>query len=437
MSSGLRLSRDSEQPLTSHLDELTGRAGLLLFALMTSSLLWMWWIDDVLAQYLQLLSPCSIDDCLSVYAPAEWVAMRWLSIVLLGLVSIIPIICWQALSFAKPGLLPRERRWLGFFIILGGASGMLLIALTMAWLLPYLMQVGHEAGATAGVVASYDAVEMLRLSLAVAVVEVVVLLALMASILAGMTGLMSKSNSTWWRWRLHGISLLLIWAAIPSHLTGVRLLTMIVSSTLLEASILPFTSSLFESRILPHGEGILDSEAGLRRMAVVSCMCAGACSLDAGPSLPESMASHHARALCLSADERDELIEEAKYQRWTDILITGCDSSPLPEHLRQSMEALSVRMRGLSLLDVAASRPDGSIDHIDLELALAAMSDPWPNNRIAERVLNVEIDGPLHIAEAFPWGLVLDSSSRFARTEVSNFAEMSKDVILHSIPQNT
>ena len=165
-------------------------------------------------------------------------------------------------------------------------------------------------------------------------------------------------------------------------------------------------------------------------------MCAGACSLDAGPSLPESMASHHARALCLSADERDELIEEAKYQRWTDILITGCDSSPLPEHLQQSMEALSVRMRGLSLLDVAASRPDGSIDHIDLELALAAMSDPWPNNRIAERVLNVEIDGPLHIAEAFPWGLVLDSSSRFARTEVSNFADMNKDVILHSVPKN-
>ncbi|MDP7203279.1 MAG: twin-arginine translocase subunit TatC [Candidatus Poseidoniaceae archaeon] len=436
MTTGLRLSGDSDQPMSSHLDELTGRAGLLLFALMSSSLLWMWWIDDVLAQYLQLLSPCSIEECLSVYAPAEWVAMRWLSIVLLGLVSIIPIICWQALSFAKPGLLPRERRWLGFFIILGGGCGMLLIAMTMAWLLPYLMLIGHESGATAGVVASYDAVEMLRLSLAVAAVELVVLLALMASILAGVTGLMSESNVTWWRWRLHGISLFLIWAAIPSHLTGVRLLTMIVSSTMLEASILPFTSSLFVSRALPPGEGILDAEGGLRRMAVVSCMCAGACQLDAGAWLPESMASHQANALCLSADERDELIEEARFQRWTDILITGCDSTPLPEHLQQSMDALSVRLRGLSLLDIVASRPDGRIDHLDLELALATVSDPWPQNRVSARVLDVVIDGPLHIAESFPWGLVLESGSRFARTDVLPFEETGADVILHLGPQN-
>ena len=436
MATGLRLSGDSERPISSHLDELTGRAGLLLFALMAASLLWMWWIDDVLGKYLQLLSPCSIDECLSVYAPAEWVAMRWLSIILLGLVSIIPIICWQALSFARPGLLPRERRWLGFFIILGGGTGMLLIVMTMAWLLPYLMLVGHESGATAGVGASYDAVEMLRLSLAVAAVEMVVMLALMASILAGFTGLMSKSNVTWWRWRLHGISLLLIWAVIPSHLTGVRLLTMIASSTLLEGSILPFTSSVFGSRVLPHGEGILDSEGGLRRIAVVSCMCAGACPLDAGPWLPESMASHHVGALCLSADERDELIEEARSQRWTDILITGCDSTPLPEHLLQSMDALSVKLRGLSLLDIAASRPDGRIDNIDLELALAAISDPWPQNRVAARVLDIDVDGPLHIAETFPWGLVLESGSRFARTEVGPFSDVGDDVILHHRLQN-
>jgi hypothetical protein len=148
------------------------------------------------------------------------------------------------------------------------------------------------------------------------------------------------------------------------------------------------------------------------------------------------MASHHVGALCLSADERDELIEEARSQRWTDILITGCDSTPLPEHLLQSMDALSVKLRGLSLLDIAASRPDGRIDNIDLELALAAISDPWPQNRVAARVLDIDVDGPKHIAETFPWGLVLESGSRFARTEVGPFSDVGDDVILHHRLQN-
>jgi len=158
----------------------------------------------------------------------------------------------------------------------------------------------------------------------------------------------------------------------------------------------------------------MDSEGTLRRIAVVSCACAGACAKDFSTITPNLMATSSANALCLNPHERNDLLASAKIQRLTDIIITGCDGSPLPEHMQQSLDSLSIKLRGLSLLNIAAARPDGELREVDFHLALASMVDPWPTSGQKERIMEVGFDGNLTLSVEFPWGLVLHPNDAFA-----------------------
>ena len=158
----------------------------------------------------------------------------------------------------------------------------------------------------------------------------------------------------------------------------------------------------------------MDSEGSLRRIAVVSCACAGACAKDFSTITPNLMATSSATALCLNANERNDLLASAKIQRLTDIIITGCDASPLPEHMERSLDSLSIKLRGLSLLDIAAARPDGKLRDVDFQLALASLVDPWPESGQKERIMEVGFDGNLTLSDELPWGLVLHPNDAFA-----------------------
>ena len=125
----------------------------------------------------------------------------------------------------------------------------------------------------------------------------VFILALLASLIAGMTGLLNTATLNWWRWRLHGISLLLIWALLPADLVGPRMLLMLISVIALEVSFLPFSSALQGDQILPAGDGILDSQAALRRIAIVDCSCSGACTITDQYAGSACMAKHTSQAL--------------------------------------------------------------------------------------------------------------------------------------------
>jgi Sec-independent protein secretion pathway component TatC len=414
MADGLSLAGDSVLPISSHLDELLNRLGLLLFALTVSSIIWIFFIDSVLAWYLIRISPCPVSECLSVFAPAEWVSLRWMSALLLGSITIIPLFCWQAINFTRPGMLPQERHWLSSTILIGGIVSISILLLTMLYLIPMVMLWAHQGSSESGVVATYDAVEILRISFAVLSVELIVLLAMMSALMAGVVGLLDANSLTWFRIRIHGFSLALVWLSIPSHLTGIRLLSIISCWLLVESCISPFKTRNMSSKNIPQGEGIMDSEGSLRRIAVVSCACAGACPKDFSTITPDLMATSSANALCLNAHERNDLLASAKIQRLTDLIITGCDGRPLPEHMKQSLDSLSIKLRGLSLLNIAAARPDGKLREVDFNLALASMVDPWPKSGQKERIMEVGFDGNLTLSVEFPWGLVLHPNDAFA-----------------------
>ena len=92
------LEQDKNRALQSHLDELTWRTTLLFSAVVILTLAWSYFVDDVLDGLLTMLKPCA-GDCLNVYDPAQWSAVRWLTA--LCWVSFRPCRCC---SFTLTGL---------------------------------------------------------------------------------------------------------------------------------------------------------------------------------------------------------------------------------------------------------------------------------------------------------------------------------------------
>jgi Sec-independent protein secretion pathway component TatC len=388
MTSSLRLARDRDTSVQVHLDEFASRGGLVLFTLVITAVLWWWNADIIITWYLSRLAPCHVESCLRVFDPSQWIATRWMLIMLLSLLVTLPVLAWQMVTFSSPGLLPKERIWMSRILFYLPIFAGLAIVLTLLYGLPALFAWGHEINISQGLTTRYDASELLLIAFTLAWIEGLLALAICAVLLGGITGLITTHTVGWWRIRVHGFALGLMWLMLPESLSGVRITVLIISALCIESSFAPFSSRHGLHMSLQSGRGILDSEGGLRRICIVDCRCAGACPSLAELQLPSGIGVHSAGGLCLSHDERDALLERARDERFTDVLISGCDASPLPFPLRDSFSILGTRLSGLNFLEFSSARSHPSpLQTLDLQLALAAMVDPWAESSIRTRQL--------------------------------------------------
>ncbi len=429
----LRLARDADTSAQSHLDEFAARSALILFALVLAGICWWLNSDALLSWYLTRLVPCEATECLRVFDPAQWIASRWMMILLLSCLVIMPLLAWQSVAFASVGLLPKEKVWMRRVFLYMPLVGGLVVMATLLYILPSIFAWGHSVNVGQGLATRYDAAEILSIAFTVAWLEMLVLFALCAIVFGGISGQINSHTITLWRIRIHGFTLGLMWLMMPEALSGTRLAIVLFSALLLEIAFAPF-SRLEGWRVsLAVGEGILDDEAALRRVCFVDCSCAGACPSLAQSQLPAGTASHTARALCLSSEERDTLLERIRAERFSDVLISGCDSTPLPFQFRDSMDILGINLRGLSLMEYEASRTIYSKNSsLEISLAIAALNNPWSLSRLRQRQYSILSENPLpnelYFSEAsgkIPWGLQLRQGVVF----LSGVGPLSENII--------
>ena len=133
------MEQDRRRPVQDHFDELTWRTTVLFASVALMTVVWSFAVDEVLAHLLGLLKPCA-GDCLNVYDPAQWSAVRWLSSLLLATFSCLPLAVFHVLGFSKPGLLPSEYTALRRWIVVLGSTMLVLSTLLMTRWLPVLYE---------------------------------------------------------------------------------------------------------------------------------------------------------------------------------------------------------------------------------------------------------------------------------------------------------
>ena len=388
------LEHDNQRSVQSHLDELTWRTTLVFASIALLTVVWSFTVDAFLEKVLNTLKPC-VGDCLNVYDPAQWSAVRWLTSLLLGIFSAIPLILFQVLQFSKPGLLPSEYRAFNRWLIL---TTLVLIAGTFFLIqegLPHLYRIGFEQHQLAGLAPQYSAVDMLLVAAYCIWAFLVVIATWNAIAMMGAFGVLNAETADYWRLRLYGVGSLLLMLSIPEH----------AASMLLPLLATYWTSSelighrWFTKTLAVHGVASvrLDSEGRRRRVAMADCSCEGA-NTHYGHAQVEGCSTVDVVSLCTNSDSRSKLLEHVIQSRITDIVITGCDGSPCSSAFHANMNRLEVAVHGLNLMSLQNIRVLSPHPELDVQSAFVTIPSLFPPEVSETLLLNV-IEGKNWLSE--------------------------------------
>lgn len=398
----LHLSSDDRTPFQEHLDEMSRRVTSIVILIVILTGIWSISIDEILSYTLNELDPCN-DTCVNIFSPDEWAGTRWLSAAILGIFTAAPFAMTQAYGFAKPGLLPSERRGMVTWMILMWLVSFSSLVFVLFRFLPWLYGYGHSFNSDTGLIGRYDAAEMLRISISIAWAMILVLAAMSVVTIAGASKLLWSGNSGWWRFRIHGFMLMLLWLVIPSNLPGLLFSLTILASGLVE--IIGWKS--FRAP-MPVGYGlkdILDVEGRTHRVLYVDCSC---CGTTPSISALDGMGILSYHSVCRSPEEQDQLLDVVKRFGASQIIFSGCVVESLPINYIDSLRFLGCSVKTLNLSRLSVIRTDNNL--IDCNLAMAWIREPWSDLSAETRCLDLIQTKNVHTlyyGESIPFGLNL------------------------------
>ena len=399
----LHLSSDDRNTIQSHLDEFTRRVTSTVILVIILTGIWSFSIDEILYHILLRLDPCQA-TCVNIFSPDEWASTRWLSASLMALFFAAPYAMIQAYTFAQPGLLPSERRAFAIWMILMWSLSFVALVFSVAEFLPWLYSYGHSFNEETGLVGRYDAAEMIRISISIAWAIILVLASMTIVSIAGMSKLLWSGNSGWWRLRIHGMMLMLLWLVIPNGLPGLLFTLTILASGLVE---LVGWKAFRADMPVGHGlKPLLDAEGGIHRVLYVNCSCCGT-----SPQIKplEGMGKVSFSAVCRNEEEQDILLDVVKRFGADKLVFSGCIIESFRVDYIDSLRFLGCDTFSLNLAHLSTIRTDNSM--LDYELAMASLTGPWSENSATDRCAKILEDSNIdtvYFGEKIPFGLNLE-----------------------------
>ena len=347
------LESDAEKAIQSHLNDFSKRAGFVFVLVVALTVIWSFFIDDVLRTFLQSLQPCE-DDCLNVYGPAQWTEVRWLSSLFLGFFSTMPVMFHQFHAFAKTGLTKDEQRaltkiaTLGCLILVGG------FFLLTTKLLPFLFTFGHKANISSGLATEYNALEMLSIATYLTWMFALVFGTWFILIVAGQINILTKTTADWWRVRIYGMASLLMLLTVPpqAQALSIPMVVFLVASSEVVARSWLTQSGFVKGRLSEW----FDDEGRRRKLVIIET--------DGAESVytPEQAADIGVAILTVNSlqhnqEDRERVLLFLNHERITDIILCG-----VGDNIHDSLSENFHRM-GITLHHQEGSSANVAMEH--------------------------------------------------------------------------
>ena len=367
---------DSNQSVGAHLSEASIRIQRVVLGLLLVAIGWAFVIDDLFSIWLGMIPLAEGTGTLSIYSPYSWLDTRWTAVGLLALWTVMPWLSWEAWRFARPGLLPHERSWLSTVLAVGMLVGSILLLVGWMWGVPSLVGWAQGASAVEGVGIQYDVVSIFQTALAASWFALLVFLLSLSLVLGRALGLIGSDPLEPFRLRLHLIAAFLLYIVTPPALQGLFLPGLLTLS--LGGEWVAYRVPVAQH---PRGRGttpVLDGSGQERRVLFVDCSCEGACPRIDDSSLASHVGMLSLNSLCLDGEEQEALADRIQRERIDDVVIGGCDGTPLPWGVKHSLETSECSLSGLGRL--WGPRHRSSSAELGLwadTLDLARASRPW------------------------------------------------------------
>ena len=360
------LEQDLQQPVQVHLNELTWRTTVVFATVSLLTLAWSIIVDDVLDIVLENLKPCP-GECLNVYDPAQWSAVRWLTSLLLATLSSLPLIAFHVLQFSKPGLLPGEYHALRTWMLSLALGLVAIVYLLVNHWLPALYHAGFTQHDNAGLAAQYSAIDMLLVATFCVWASMVVAATWTALVVMGRLGVVNRTTADVWRLRLYGVGSLLLALSTPDH--AQPLLLPLLATYWTSSEIMG--QRWLRAEPLAQGYAVerLDMEGRRQRIALVDCSCEGG-NAHHGYAAVDGYSTVSVEGICTTSSSRTAVLEHLIQANITDAVITGCDGNPCPKQFKENIDHLGVRLHGLNLMAFQNHRVANPTPNLDVRIGL-------------------------------------------------------------------
>ena len=348
---------------------------LLTFAFITK-------IDAILEATLAHLNPCDDSSCLALYEPASWSVVRWLSAVFMAVLCVLPFALVSMYSFAKPGLTKSEQTMMKQWMVISATIGYCSLIVLFYVLIPSVYSIGDSIHRDMGLTSQYDAVTLFTLALSIFWALLIAYVIAFATTTAGALGLITENNQDWWRTRILGIGGVVLFLSLPGRWNGTNIVLLSVTIIFLEYSI---QKSVRVARELLSPNALFDHEGRRRFVSYVDCSCQGvAYPIDTSPQHTGLLKYD---ALCENIEERQHLIDTIAKYRLTDVIIGGCDASPLPTSFKHAADSVRRQLRSLDLLALQGAVPsENPVLKDEVRIHLENVVDPWTSSQRIEAI---------------------------------------------------
>ena len=122
-----------------HLQELYSLVKTSIVLIGIFSLLWSIFTPQILTYWIGMFNLDSEAGNLSIYAPFNWLEIKWSSSIILGILTAVPIFSYMLLRFTSPGLYQSEYNWLKFALMANSVLLPLTTIMIWFWAIPEII----------------------------------------------------------------------------------------------------------------------------------------------------------------------------------------------------------------------------------------------------------------------------------------------------------
>ena len=330
------------------IDEFVTRVGIIIILILVSSLFWINYVDNVLTYLVGQLIPCEV-ECANLYDPYAWTKLRWIMAFMISFIPLMPLSLYQMYRFLEPSLFLREKKYLVRIFISTVIVGVVSISSTLGYLLPAIFTIGHDTVLSSGFEPNYDTILLIDFAINIIWLEMLVTGYVSLVVIAGGLNLINNQNIGSWRWTLFSSFFFLILLTTNLDDYGLQWLVLFAVILILEVFVRRH-SERFSTNLMGL-RTVLDVEFKERNLVYVDCMCSGLLPATS-PLEITPIGEIKVFNLCESSNEREILLDSIAFSNVTDLIISGCDGTPLTETFISSCKHLGCEVNGLNLLDI-------------------------------------------------------------------------------------
>lgn len=356
---------DTMDDISTHFNEAISLIKKWLISFLVASIIVSLFIDEIISIWITSFE-YQISE-LTVYSPERWLRMRWGTVMLAGLIISVPYASFLITKFVYPGLYQFERNVIKYLI--GFSTMLICILVPYCWFVisPNIMKEFTEITAIEQISASYDISMIYTIVLGITWSIVVSLITLTSHGISAILVDRDNLNSIPIKWRIHMISLFILYLLLSGPLSPLWLPLSIIIIMLTELIHVMVPSK--NTILIQSGFTTLKSDGSVNRIVVLDCSCEDSCPELINP--PSSLAVIKTESICLNDESNERLIQIINSNEYTKLIVTGCNGIPIPKKTRDHLSLSSIELVGLSWLDQRGYHPeDGNLAQIRRSIQL-------------------------------------------------------------------